>query len=220
MRWSGPILLAALALEAPAEIRLDTIKLPPGFRISVYSDAVPGARSMAMGPGGTLFVGSRDAGNVYALVDAGDGTRAAQVFTLAKDLNEPNGVAVKDGALYVMEISRLLRFDAIEKRLGNPPPAAVVTAAFPKDPHHGWKFIAFGPGRPPLRADRSAVQHLPAQRSLRVDHPPRSPTAPASRSSRAAFGTPSASTGTRTRRSCGSRTTDGTGSATTALRTS
>ncbi len=139
------LVLFTLALDARAEIRLDTIKLPQGFRISVYSDAVPGARSMAMGPGGTLFVGSRDAGNVYALVDAGDGTRAGQVFTLAKNLNEPNGVAVKDGALYVMEISRLLRFDAIEKRLGNPPPAAVVTEAFPKDPHHGWKFIAFGP---------------------------------------------------------------------------
>ena len=139
------ILLATLPFDARAEIRLDTIKLPPGFRISVYSDAVPGARSMTMGPNGTLFVGSRDAGNVYALVDAGDGTHAAEVLTLAKNLNEPNGVAVKDGALYVMEISRLLRFDGIEARLRNPPPAAVVTQTFPKDSHHGWKFIAFGP---------------------------------------------------------------------------
>ncbi len=139
------VLFAAFAPDARAEIRLDTIKLPPGFKISVYSDAVPGARSMTMGPNGTLFVGSRDAGAVYALVDAGDGTRAAEVLTLAKNLNEPNGVAVKDGALYVMEISRLLRFDGIEKRLRNPPAAAVVTDAFPKDRHHGWKFIAFGP---------------------------------------------------------------------------
>jgi glucose/arabinose dehydrogenase len=139
------ILFAAFAFDAGAEIRLDTIKLPPGFKISVYSDAVPGARSMAMGPQGTLFVGSRDAGAVYALVDAGDGTRAAEVLTIAKNLSEPNGVAVKDGALYVMEISRLLRFDGIEKRLRIPPAAAVVTDAFPKDPHHGWKFIAFGP---------------------------------------------------------------------------
>ena len=139
------ILFAAFAFDARPEIRLDTIKLLPGFKISVYSDAVPGARSMTMGPGGTLFVGSRDAGAVYALVDAGDGTRAAEVLTLAKNLNEPNGVAVKDGALYVMEISRLLRFDGIEKRLRNPPTAAVVTDVFPKDPHHGWKFIAFGP---------------------------------------------------------------------------
>ena len=127
------------------DIKLDTIKLPPGFRISVYSDSVPGARSMTMGPKGTLFVGSRDAGAVYAVVDAGDGTRAREVLTLAKNLNEPNGVAVKDGALYVMEVSRLLRFDGIEERLKSPPPPVVVSDAFPKDPHHGWKFVAFGP---------------------------------------------------------------------------
>jgi glucose/arabinose dehydrogenase len=129
----------------PNDIRLDTIKLPPGFRISVYTDAVPGARSMTMGEKGTLFVGSRETGAVYAVVDAGDGTRAREVLTLAKDLNEPNGVAVKDGALYVMEISRLLRFDDIERRLKSPPAPVVVTDAFPKDPHHGWKFVAFGP---------------------------------------------------------------------------
>jgi glucose/arabinose dehydrogenase len=82
---------------------------------------------------------------VYAVVDAGDGTRAREVLTLAKNLNEPNGVAVKDGALYVMEISRLLRFDGIEEKLKGPPAPVVVTDAFPKDPHHGWKFVAFGP---------------------------------------------------------------------------
>ena len=144
-----PLFMSAVLPRAsrgdPKDIKLDTIKLPPGFRISVYSAAVPGARSMTMGPGGTLFVGSRDEGAVYAVVDAGDGTRAAEVITLAKKLNEPNGVAVKDGALYVMEISRLLRFDDIERRLKNPPAPAVVTDAFPKDTHHGWKFIAFGP---------------------------------------------------------------------------
>ncbi|HEX7613985.1 MAG TPA: PQQ-dependent sugar dehydrogenase [Thermoanaerobaculia bacterium] len=136
------------SLPAPADpkdIKLDTIKLPPGFRISVYTDAVPGARSMAMGPKGTLFVGSRGEGAVYAVVDAGDGTRAREVLTLAKNLDEPNGVAVKDGALYVMEVSRLLRFDGIEERLKSSPAPVVVSDAFPKDPHHGWKFVAFGP---------------------------------------------------------------------------
>ena len=148
--FSFLLLLAHLSVPGPArgdpkDIKLDKIKLPPGFRISVYSDSVPGARSMTMGPKGTLFVGSRDAGAVYAVVDAGDGTHAREVLTLAKNLNEPNGVAVKDGALYVMEISRLLRLDDIEGRLKSPPAPVVVTDAFPKDPHHGWKFVAFGP---------------------------------------------------------------------------
>ena len=131
------------ALADGKDVKLGEIRLPPGFTISIYAE-VPGARSMAMGPGGTLFVGTRD-GPVYAVVDAGDGTKAKAVVTLAKDLNEPNGVAVRDGALYVAEISRILRFDGIESRLGSPPKPVVVTDALPKDPHHGWKFIAFGP---------------------------------------------------------------------------
>lgn len=49
------------------------------------------------------------------------------------------------GALYVAEISRVLRFDGIDGRLKNPPKPVVVTDAFPKDRHHGWKFIRFGP---------------------------------------------------------------------------
>jgi glucose/arabinose dehydrogenase len=125
------------------DVKLETIKLPPGFRISLYAE-VPGARSMTMGPGGTLFVGTRD-GQVYAVVDAGDGTKAKEVLTLAKELNEPNGVAVKDGALYVAEVSRILRFDEIESHLRHPGGPVVVTDALPKDGHHGWKFIAFGP---------------------------------------------------------------------------
>jgi glucose/arabinose dehydrogenase len=134
---------AGVARADAKDVKLETIKLPPGFSISLYAE-VPGARSMAMGPGGTLFVGTRD-GPVYAVVDAGDGTKAKEVLTLAKDLNEPNGVAVHGGALYVAEISRILRFDGIEARLKDPGRPVVVTDALPKDPHHGWKFIAFGP---------------------------------------------------------------------------
>ena len=137
-------LFSARTARADAkDVRLGTIKLPPGFRISLYAE-VPGARSMTMGAGGTLFVGTRD-GQVYAVVDAGDGTKAKEVLTLAKDLNEPNGVAFRGGALYVAEVSRILRFDGIEARLKSPGRPAVVTDALPKDAHHGWKFIAFGP---------------------------------------------------------------------------
>jgi glucose/arabinose dehydrogenase len=67
------------------------------------------------------------------------------VLTLASGLNTPNGVAFRGGALYVAEIGRVLRFDGIESRLGNPPPPVVVSDRFPGDTHHGWKFIRFGP---------------------------------------------------------------------------
>lgn len=147
-----PLLLAALAAcggtapePGPSEAPLSTLKLPPGFAISVYAQ-VPGARSMALGPKGTLFVGSRERnGSVHAVVDADRDGKADAVHVVARGLTMPNGVAVRDGALYVAEVSRILRFDGIEERLADPPAPVVVTDAYPKDAHHGWKFIAFGP---------------------------------------------------------------------------
>ncbi|MDD5772691.1 MAG: sorbosone dehydrogenase family protein [bacterium] len=128
-----------------AEISLDKIKLPKGFQIDIYADNVKGARSMVMSPGGTLFIGTRNIGNVYAVLDKNKDNKADEIITIAKDLNMPNGVAFKDGALYVAEINRILRYDDIEDRLKNPPEPIIVNDSFPKDTHHGWKFIRFGP---------------------------------------------------------------------------
>lgn len=126
-------------------VQLESIKLPPGFRISLFAEGVKGARSMALGPGGTLFVGSRNAGAVYALMDKNKDGRADGVKTVATGLTEPNGVAVHNGALYVAERSRILRWDNIEAHLDAPGPPAVVGDPFPTDALHGWKVIHFGP---------------------------------------------------------------------------
>ena len=143
------LLLAALpacrlgAQGAGAAPRLGQIRLPAGFRIGVYT-RVPGAREMTLAPDGTLFVGTRDEGKVFA-VRKGSPETGGDVVVIARGLREPNGVAFRDGALYVAEISRVLRFDGILSRLDRPPPPAVVRGDFPTDGAHGWKFIAFGP---------------------------------------------------------------------------
>jgi glucose/arabinose dehydrogenase len=118
--------------------------LPPGFHVSVFAE-VPNARSMTLGPQETVFVGNRAGDKVYAVVDADRDGKAETVYTIASGLDTPNGVAFRDGALYVAEIGRILRFDQIEKALGSPPQPVVVNDEFPKDKSHGWKFIAFGP---------------------------------------------------------------------------
>jgi glucose/arabinose dehydrogenase len=127
-----------------AALALDTIKLPPGFAIDVFASGVDNARSLALGDNGTLFVGTRTAGKVYAIVDANRDHRADRVVTLASGWNMPNGVAFRDGALYVAEVSRVHRFDDIERTLDRPS-SRVINESFPTDRHHGWKFIAFGP---------------------------------------------------------------------------
>ena len=123
---------------------LDKIILPQGFSISVYAE-VPNARSMCWGANETLFVGNRNGDKVYAIKDDNHDGKADRVITIAKGLNTPNGVAFRNGSLYVAEISRILRFDKIEDNLDNPPKHVVVTDKFPDKSHHGWKYIAFGP---------------------------------------------------------------------------
>src|ERR1051325_9551730 len=82
-----------------ADLPLNSIKLPKGFSIAVYAE-VEDARSMALSPSGTLFVGNRHEDKVYAVQDTNGAFKADKVYVLAKDLNMPNGVAFKDGDLY------------------------------------------------------------------------------------------------------------------------
>jgi glucose/arabinose dehydrogenase len=129
-------------VSAQSGLPLDRIKLPDGFKIELYASELPGARSMTLGDNGTLFVGTRQAGNVYAVTASNGGVA---VRTIASGLNSPNGVAFLNGSLYVAEISRIIRFDNIEANLNNPPQPVVVSTNFPSNEHHGWKFIRFGP---------------------------------------------------------------------------
>ena len=120
------------------------ISVPPGFHVTTLTSAVPGARSLTLGAKGTVFVGTQS-GSVYAVVDRDHDGAADQVFTIAKGLDMPNGVAFRQGALYVAEVSRVQRYDAIEDRLQAPPAPVTVIDGLPGEHHHGWKFIAFGP---------------------------------------------------------------------------
>jgi len=125
--------------------QIKNVKLPSGFEIGVYAENVAGARSLCLTRAGTLFVGSRREGKVYAVLDTNKDFKADEIITIISGLNNPNGIAFKEGALYVAEISRVLKFDNIENNLDSIPEFAIVNASFPADEHHGWKFIAFGP---------------------------------------------------------------------------
>lgn len=145
------VVLAGWLLACPfltgcrAEAALERIVLPPGFAISLYCDRVPGARSLALSPSGVLYVGTREEGKVYAVIDGDGDHRAERVLTIAAGLNQPNGVAFRDGALYVAEVSRILRYPDLERHLEQPGRPETVYDQLPDEGHHGWKFIRFGP---------------------------------------------------------------------------
>ena len=96
--------LAAAADKLP----VDKLKAPKGFKVEVYASGMPNARSLALGDKGTVFVGSRLQDKVYAIVDKG-GKREVKI--IASGLYRPNGVAFKNGTLYIMELSQLSKID-------------------------------------------------------------------------------------------------------------
>lgn len=146
MRYFFIILFALISTVCAAQdLPLNLLKLPPGFTISIFATPVPDARSLALGANNTVFVGSRPAGKVYAIVPDAQSPHGTRVLTIASGLNMPNGVAFKDGALYVAEIQRVLRFDDIENHLSDPPKPVVIRGDLPTESHHGWHYIGFGP---------------------------------------------------------------------------
>ncbi|MDO9442159.1 MAG: PQQ-dependent sugar dehydrogenase [Beijerinckiaceae bacterium] len=130
------------------KVPLAKLKVPLGFTAEIYAHGMPGARTMVRAEKGTIFVGSRTIGRVYAITEK-DGKRETK--TILQGLSSPNGLAVRDGALYVFAINKVFRYDNIEDVLaGNPeklPDPVDLSAAFnlPSDAQHGWKFVAFGP---------------------------------------------------------------------------
>ena len=100
---------------------------------------------MVISPSGVIYVGNRNGDKVYAVQDSNGDNVADKKWVIASGLNMPNGVAFRDGDLYVAEVSRILKYPSIEKNLSNPPKPVVISDSYPTNTHHGWKYIAFGP---------------------------------------------------------------------------
>lgn len=134
--------LSLAIMPARADVNLEDIRLPPGFSIEVYAE-VPNARSLALGRNGVVFVSNRRADSVYAVYPGAGGRN--RVIEIDDDLSTPNGIAYRDGDLYVAEISRVLVYRGIDDRLNDPPDPEVLDIDLPSRSHHGWRYIDFGP---------------------------------------------------------------------------
>jgi glucose/arabinose dehydrogenase len=127
--------------------------LPPGFQIDIYA-SVKGARSMAQAPNGTVFIGTGGfsnvdrEGRVSAIRDVnGDGKidPGTEQWVIARNLDNPNGVAFLNGDLYVAERFKISRYPDILNHLSSPPAPITITQDFPPGREHSWKYIAAGP---------------------------------------------------------------------------
>ncbi len=120
------------------------LQVPEGFRIDTLNFSVPNARQMALTENGTLIVGTRRAGNVYAIPGALE-EPAPEVITLLDGLPMPSGVTVRDGDLYIGALNRIIKVPDVQNNLHVDPPSVEITNALPDKSHHGWKYIKFGP---------------------------------------------------------------------------
>ena len=150
------------ASEAELAALIKKIKLPEGFKIEVYASGVLAARQMAWGDKGTLFVGSFGLGNVYAIKDNGG---KKEVKTILKGLNMPTGLAFRDGALYVIAVDKLIRYDNAEANLDNLGSGKVVYDDMPSYAAHGWKYLA---------ADKDGWFYVPFGPPFNIGIPPTS----------------------------------------------
>ncbi|NNL94564.1 MAG: sorbosone dehydrogenase family protein [Xanthomonadales bacterium] len=143
IRLVTALLLISAWAPACAE-NIDQITLPEGFSIEPYAQDVTGARQMVLGDDGTLFVGSRSPGKVYAVLDDDGDQRADRVLLVVGGMEMPSGLAFRDGTLYIADINKIYRLDNIESRLENPPEPVLIRSDLPLG-HHNWKYLRFGP---------------------------------------------------------------------------
>ena len=142
MRYIHPLFLCLLSFFiSPTWAE---ITLPKGFSLTTFAH-VPDARSMAPAPElGVIFVGTRS-NAIYAIHDKNRDGKAESVQRLQNNLNVPNGIAWKNGYLYVAEQHRLIRFHVGDSFPNKWPYPEILYSNFPDKSWHGWRYAAFGP---------------------------------------------------------------------------
>lgn len=117
---------------------LSMIMLQSGFKIEIYTDKVPDAWQMAFAGDGTLFVGSMDAGKIYAV------RPDRSVYIIDDSLDMPAGLDYFNGDLYVAEVSGIIKYKNVLECLEEEQKPKVVNANFPREGINAWRFIRIG----------------------------------------------------------------------------
>ncbi len=134
-------LAGRLTATPNSDIPVDKLKVPAGFKVELWSSGTPGVRAMTRGDSGKVYAGTRGLGRVYEISDNGK-ERTSRV--LVDKLNQP-AVVINKGSLYVMAIDKVLRYDGIEANPNAVPVDMTALFKLPKEQHHNWKYIRFGP---------------------------------------------------------------------------
>jgi len=134
---------AAFAEKTPFD--LNKLKLPEGFHIAVFSSDIDSARMLTFTPGGVLLVSESGEGKVVALPDPRHAGRATRVVEVLKGLNEPHGIAIYEGKLYVAENDKVRLYDWDEANLKATNPKTITD--LPGGGGHSTRSLLFHAGK-------------------------------------------------------------------------
>ncbi|NMG08278.1 sorbosone dehydrogenase family protein [Brasilonema sp. UFV-L1] len=125
------------------ESLLQQLKIPEGFRITVFAKDLGNPRNLAVGSDGTVYVTRREQGDVLALRDRNGDGRADQTVTVAKDVPYVNGITIYKNRLYYVTDTKLYATD-LERdgKVGRP---EVLINNIPDAGQHPNRTIGFGP---------------------------------------------------------------------------
>ena len=124
---------------------LANLSTDPNIKISIFASNIDSPRQLAEGGDGRIYVGSRNAGEIYAIRDTDKNGVVDEKILVAKNLTDATGVSIFAGDLYFSEINKIWKIENISQALSQDPlklpEKSLVTDNLPSDKWHGWKWI-------------------------------------------------------------------------------
>lgn len=120
----------------------DRLSLPQGFQVSEFAK-VGGARFMALGPDGAVYVSRPGSGEVTRLVDADADGRAEEQVVAVSGLDRPHGLAFHKGYLYIANTDGVVRVRIGSGGVATTKPERV--SSYSGGGGHWSRSIVFGP---------------------------------------------------------------------------
>lgn len=124
---------------------LANLNTDPNIKISIFASNIDSPRQLAEGEDGRIYVGSRNAGEIYAIRDTDKNGVVDEKILVAKNLTYATGISIFAGDLYLSEINKIWKIENISQVLSQDPlklpEKSLVTDNLPSDKWHGWKWI-------------------------------------------------------------------------------
>ena len=149
MRYFIFLQLTFFSFSSFADVKLKDLVAPSGFEITIFADNLNTPRQITETVQGYVIVGSKKGDKIYALRDNDLDGYAEKQILIADGLQNPTGVTIFEGDLYIAEIDTIWIVKNIDEWLSKKskslPKKSIYMNNLPSETWHGFKYIDFGP---------------------------------------------------------------------------